>query len=115
MEHLRATHADRVTSKNFDFEQRLEQVKREEEVRRKEKKEAKKRKREETREEEMRKRRGVAVGFEMDDEGKDKRTKGAFGNAKKEQEELDRVMKEQDEFQAMMGFAGGFGGGVKKR
>lgn len=114
MEHLRATHADRVTSKNFDFEQRLEQVKREEEVRRKEKKEAKKRKREETREEEMRKRRGVAAGLEMGDEG-DKKTKGAFGNAKKEQEEMDRVAKEQDEFQAMMGFAGGFGGGVKKR
>jgi hypothetical protein len=102
-----------VTSKTYDFERRLAEVAQEEEVKRKEKKDAKKRKRDEAREvDEARKRR---AGMGLEDEAADKKTKGAFGNRKKEEEEEERIAKEQEQFQAMMGFAGGFGGGVKKR
>jgi hypothetical protein len=96
-----------VTSKNFDFEARLHQVREEEEARRKEKKDTKKRKREETK----------AAGVEgkrirADDEPP--ATKGAFGNKIKEEAEAKKVQAEQDAFASMMGF-GGFGGGVKRR
>lgn len=104
---LRAQSQSKITSKNFDFESRLKLVVQEEEARRKEKKEGKKRKREEARLK-------ASTGQDEDDEGV-KRTKGAFGNAKKEQEEEDRKREEERQFEAMMGFSGGFGGGVKKR
>lgn len=105
---LRAQSLEKVTSKNFDFDARLKIVAQEEEARRKEKKEGKKRKREEAR---LRSR----AGEEDTDENGVKRTKGAFGNAKKEQEEEERKREEERAFEAMMGFSGGFGGGVKRR
>ena len=104
---LRAQSLEKVTSKNFDFDARLRLVAQEEEARRKEKKEGKKRKREEAR---LR-----STQQKEDEEDGIKRTKGAFGNAKKEQEEEDRKRQEEKAFEAMMGFSGGFGGGVKKR
>lgn len=104
---LRTASRERVTSRTFDFDVRLAQVRKAEEARRAEKREAKKRKRA-----------GAGGGGDGAAAGAGGRagqgvatvagTKGAFGN----RAEVEAAEREAEAMAQMMGF-GGFGGGVK--
>ncbi|KAJ9114237.1 hypothetical protein QFC22_005689 [Naganishia vaughanmartiniae] len=106
--YLRSSTSEKVTSKNFDFEARLNAVKEQEEKIRQEKKESKKRKRDEAKANALR---GIiAADPPTSTEPKSKKSKGPSST------QLDPIAKgveEADQMASMMGF-GGFGGQRKR-
>ena len=109
MAQLRAETAHKVTAANFDFQQRLNEVRDSEAAEKQRRKEEKKRKREEKREEEALGRIGVVKRAKATDDepGSGQRRAGEEPDV-----DVDQVQREHDDMAAMMGF-GGFGG--KKR
>ncbi|KAJ9111300.1 hypothetical protein QFC20_002591 [Naganishia adeliensis] len=103
--YLRSSTAEKVTSKNFDFDARLKAIKEQEEKVRREKKEAKKRKREEVRQNAMK---GIVL-----DDPKEPQSKKSKGAAAVQAVQQAQALEEVDEMAAMMGF-GGFGGQRKR-
>lgn len=104
---LRSNTAEKVTSKNFDFDARLKAIKEQEEKVRREKKESKKRKREEAKANAMK---GIILDDPKTSEPQSKKSKGAaVAQAAQQTQALEAV----DEMAAMMGF-GGFGGQRKR-
>jgi U4/U6.U5 tri-snRNP component SNU23 len=106
--YLRSSTSEKVTSKNFDFEARLNAVKEQEEKIKQEKKESKKRKREEAKANALR---GIIPAEPpATTEPKSKRPKG---DSSMQPDPIAKGVEEADQMAAMMGF-GGFGGQRKR-
>lgn len=107
---LRAETAHKVTAANFDFQQRLNEVRDSEAAEKQRRKEEKKRKREEKREEEALGRIGVVKRAKATD---DEPGSGQTRAGEERDVDVNQVQREHDDMAAMMGF-GGFGGKKRK-
>ena len=104
---LRANTTEKVTSKNFDFDARLNAIKTQEENLRREKRENKKRKREEARINALK---GIVPDEPQTETQRKKKAKAGPGAQLAEEIQAAEAA---DEMAAMMGF-GGFGGQRKR-
>lgn len=110
IELLRSQQKNKVTSRNFDFEKRLQVIKEQEEAARQARKESKKRKREEAKNGSSDSRRKVEEEIKATAGAAAAATGGAFGKVLTEER---KRQEEEDQMASMMGF-GGFGGPKKR-
>lgn len=106
---LRAETANKTTAANFDFQQRLKEVRDASQAERQRRKDEKKRKREERREEEALGR----IGVIKRSKGENGEKQGVASGGGDDETVTDQAQREHDDMAAMMGF-GGFGGKKRK-
>ena len=99
-----------MTAKNFDFNSRLDEVRKGNEDERQRRKEERKRKREERREDVRLGKMGVIKKARVEGDGDGEGDRKAV---REEKVDLDQVEREHEDMAGMMGF-GGFGGGKKR-